>query len=177
MPGFIVPGAGGGHRTAQTSRREYYYSYFWEIINLFEGGGWGTPNSPLIGLKDATLPTFTVGKESYFASSLEYKYAKNVTWDDLKVSWYDSDGLFDYMRQWRQSVWSPECGLADANSYKRQSQMEYYLPTGAKSNSWTLKNSWPSQIRHGDLTYTTSEVKIVEVTITYDWAVEKPAGR
>jgi len=34
-----------------------------------------------------------------------------------------------------------------------------------------LVGSWPSVIRHGDLTYTSSDVKIVEVTLTYDFAV------
>lgn len=176
MPGFVVPGAGGGHRSAQTSRRQYYYNYTWEIINLFESDGWTDPNSPLIGLKDASMPTFTVNKETYQGASLEYKFAKSVTWEDIKVSWYDSSGLLEIMSKWRGNVWSPECGLADANHYKRQSRLEHYLPTGAGANAWLLKNSWPSQIRHGDLTYTSSDVKLIEVTITYDWAVEQPSS-
>ncbi len=172
MPGFIVQGAGGGHRAAQTSRREYYHNYFWEIVNLFEGPGWNNPNSPLIGLKDCSMPTFTVNKETYQGASLEYKFAKSVTWEDIKVSWYDSVGLLEIMREWRSSIWTPECGLSEANQYKRQSILSYYLPTGQSANFWTLINSWPSQIRHGDLTYTSSDVKLIEATITYDWAVE-----
>lgn len=174
MPGFVVPGAGGGHRAAQSSRRQYYYNYFWEIIKLFETEGWD-PESPLIGLRECSLPTMTVNKETYNGASLEYKFAKNVTWEDIKATWYDSVGLLQVMKEWRSSVWTPECGLAPANDYKRESRMSYYLPTGLKTNVWILKNSWPSQIRHGDLTYTSSDVKIVEVTITYDWAVEEPS--
>ncbi len=172
MPGFVIPGIEGGHRKAQTSRREYYYNYFWEIIKLFESPEWDSSASPVIALRDATLPTFTVNKETYQGASLEYKFAKGVTWEDIKVAWYDSEGLLDVMKLWRGNVWSPECGLSDANHYKRESIIEYYLPSGRKTARWTLKNSWPSQIRHGDLTYTSSDVKIVEVTITYDWAEE-----
>ena len=36
--------------------------------------------------------------------------------------------------------------------------------------NWFLYNSWPSQIRSGELTYTNSDIKIVEVTVAYDWA-------
>lgn len=176
MPGFNIPGAGGGHSVAQTSRREYYYNYFWEIVNLFEDiDGWGIPDSPLIGLRDATLPIMTVNKETYQGSSLEYKFAKSVVWEDVKVGWYDSIGLLEVMKRWREDIWTPDRGIAQANEYKRQSVMSYYLPTGLHTNTWTLVNSWPSQIRHGELTYTSSDVKLIEVTITYDWAVEKPS--
>ncbi len=173
MPGFIVHRV-GGHRLKSTGRVQYYYNYYWEISNLF--GTNFNEDSPLIALKDANTPTFTVNKESYVGSSLEYKFAKSVTWDDLKVSWYDSDGLLAVLKQWRASVWTPECGLQMANDYKKQSQLTHYLPTGAKVNSWLLVNSWPSQIRSGELTYTSSEIKLVEVTVTYDWAVERPGS-
>ena len=174
MPGFVIPGADGGHRKAMPSRREYYYNYFWQIVKLFESPEWDSTASPVLALRDASLPTFTVNKETYQGASLEYKFAKSVTWEDIKVAWYDSEGLLDVMKLWRSNVWSPECGLSDANHYKRESRMEYYLPSGRKTAGWLLKNSWPSQIRHGDLTYTSSDVKLVEVTITYDWAEEQP---
>jgi hypothetical protein len=80
------------------------------------------------------------------------------------------------MKEWRKSVWTPECGIKIAGDYKKNSTLRSYLPTGAKANEWRLINSWPSQIRYGDLTYTGSNVKMVEVTVTYDWAEEKPAS-
>lgn len=190
MPGFIVGSTGGGHSLTKgnllgfvarvfpqgpNSRREYYYNYFWEVSSLFEEGFRWLGDAPLISLRDCTLPTFTVNKETHQGSSLEYKYAKSVTWEDIKVTWYDTIGLLAEMKRWRSNIWTPECGIADANSYKRESNLGYYLPTGKSVNHWVLKNSWPSQIRHGELTYTSSDVKIIEVTLTYDWAVESPA--
>lgn len=174
MPGFMVRGV-GGHRSIDDARREYYYNYYWEVVNLFESSS-QQGSGVLVGLKDASLPTFTVNKETYMAASLEYKFAKSVSWDDVKVSWYDHIGLLKTMKEWRSNVWSPECGLSDANHYKRRSLIEYYLPTGEKTCGWILRNSWPSQIRHGELTYTSSDVKLIEVTITYDWAEERPAN-
>lgn len=174
MPGFIVQGmGGGGGSSGVSSRRQYYYNYFWEVLNLFDANI--SRFEPLISLKDATLPTFTVNKETVMGASLEYKFAKSITWEDIKITWYDSEGFFPYVRSWRRMVWDQATGLQQANVYKRESLLHYFLPTGKRANQWHLINSWPSQIRNGDLTYTSSEVKLVEVTVSYDWA-EETAG-
>lgn len=170
MPGFIVNGVGGHRDTGINSRTEFYYKHFWEINNLF--GTNFSNGSPLIALKDATSPVFSVVKEAYIASSLEYKFAKSVSWDDIKVTWYDSDGLLKHIRDWRRSVWTPECGLKAGGEYKKRSILSNYLPTGDKSNQWTLFNSWPCSVKSGDLTYTDNDIKVVEVTVCYDWAEE-----
>lgn len=174
MPGFLVDGNWGTpHRTSAESRREYYYNYTWDLTSVFEIY---SPSSlpQLVCLKEMGTPTFTVNKEHYQGASLEYKFAKSVVWDDIKVTWYDTVGLLSIVRQWRQSVWTPEQGLKQANEYKKTTLINSFLPTGQSEQSWRLINSWPSQIRHGDLTYTSSEVKLVEVAITYDWADELP---
>lgn len=168
MPGFKVHGDFGGNRNAPEAKLDYYYNYFWEIDSLFETNF--DAGSALISLRDAGTPTFTVNKETYQGASLEYKFAKSVIWDDIKVSWYDTDGLVDAIEQWRQTVWSPGCGLRQASEYKKESRITSFLPTGKSDVAWLLRNSWPSQIKYGDLTYTTSDIKIVEVTVTYDWA-------
>lgn len=172
MPGFNVEDL--GDREGVSGRQEYYYNYFWEVEALFDDAQ-GFKKSALINLKDATLPTFTINKETYTASSLDYKFAKSVNWDDIKIAWYDTIGLLEKMKEWRQSVWTPECGIKMPNEYKKVSTLSSYLPTGDETNRWTLHNSWPSQIRYGDLTYANSEVKIIEITVTYDWAEELPA--
>lgn len=175
MPGFIIQGMGGQVLSSRVSsgRRQYYYNYFWEIEQLFGTDSFSSTDA-LVALKDATLPTFTVNKETYVGSSLEYKFAKNVTWEDIKITWYDTEGLLAFVKGWRKVVWTPEKGLQMPNEYKKQSILHHFLPTGKKDNKWLLINSWPSQIRNGDLTYTSSEVKLVEVTVTYDWAEETP---
>lgn len=170
MPGFVVDRDIGGHRIRENSRREYYYNYFWEIQNLFETNF--TEGSPMVSLKDATLPVFTVNKEQVQGSSLEYKFAKSVVWEDIKISWYDTLGLLDVLVAWRSTVWTPQCGIKTANEYKKVSTLSTYLPTGQSVNEWVLINSWPSQIRYGDLTYTNSDVKFVEMAVSYDWADE-----
>lgn len=125
-------------------------------------------------LQTMTLPSFTVGKETYQGSALNYKFAKYVDWDDVKVTWYDTQGLLGTISGWRKSVWTDANGLADASKYKRRSLLNTALPDGSSTNGWQLINSWPSTIRYGELTYLQSDAKIVAVDITYDWCNETP---
>lgn len=178
MPGFSVPfkdkTVGGHGRKADASSVEYYYTYTWQVFQLFESNYY--KNNAFINLKDTTLPTFNANQDTYVASSLEYKWAKSISWDDIKVTWYDTAGLADIMREWRSRVWSQVNGLQVAGEYKKRSQIDVYLPTGANVVTWCLFGSWPRVIRQGELTYTSSDVKIVEVTITYDWAEDRNSG-
>lgn len=175
MPGFNVNTI-GGNTTLTPATAEYYYSYTWQILQLFNvlPGEVQTDDSPLIHAKDMTLPTFTVNKETVMGASIDYKYAKGISCEDIKITWYDTYGLLSLIRAWRRRVWTPESGLGQSNAYKRRSILVNYLPDTESINAhgvveYTLIGSWPSVIRYGDLTYANSDAKLVEVTLTYDW--------
>ena len=167
MPGFFVRTI--GDPSAPADNIETYYSFTWEIPIIF---GKATDRTCLIYLRDASLPSFSVGQERVKGASLNYKYASDVTWEDIKVTWYDTKGMLAVVTAWRESVWTVDGGLQPPDSYKKETVIYSSLPDGTAINSWRLVGSWPSTIRHGDLTYTQSEVKVVDVTITYDWAIE-----
>jgi hypothetical protein len=124
--------------------------------------------------KDATVPTFSVGKETVDGASLVYKYASMVTWEDIKVTFYDtmlgSGKTSDVVKGWRKTVWTDTGGLASPSDYKKDSQISIYTLDWETSTVWTLHGSWPSTIKEGDLTYTNTDVKVIEVTVSYDWA-------
>lgn len=177
MPGFAVGRFNNDPRTGVTksplvrSSMKYYYNYTWYIPKV--AGVSSLSNPVLLQLKDATAPSFTVGVEKYIGGSLEYKFAKNVSWDDVKIAWYDTVGMMAIITYWRQSVWRYDIGLRPASSYKATTEIVGYLPTGKKEYGWTLYGSWPSTIKSGELTYSNSDVKTVEVSLTYDYAVEE----
>jgi len=186
MPGFIIAGPGDHAPIPSLSdgsgRQEFYYKYTWEVTSYFEDDGASDvplySDNPLVYLKDATLPTFTANVDSIVGGSLEYKWAKSVIWEDVKLSWYDSVGLVEKMRKWRKRVWNPITGIQPASAYKKMSKLKNYLPTydGDKLGqpiTWVLNNSWPKIIKYGDLTYTQSDVKLIEMTVAYDWAEEE----
>lgn len=170
MPGFKVGDIGPD---SVSGRPKTYYSYTWEIPFIFDASGL---RGPLVYCREVTLPTFTVGQEQVKGASLVYKYANDVTWDDIHLTWYDTEGMLEILKRWRERVWTVDKGLAAADDYKRRTLLLSTLPDGTAAQRWELVNSWPSSIRNGDLTYTQSDVKVVDVTVTYDWAVETPPG-
>ena len=176
MPGFNIGDNSDAAKNIDSTVK-YYYTYTWEITELFDAQytDQGEEN-PVIMLRDMTLPTFSTGVDKYLGSSVEYKYAKSVSWDDVKLTWYDSDGMISIIEGWRRSIWSDSGttttrgGLRPGGEYKKRSILSYFLPNYSGRVNWYLYNSWPSQIRSGELTYTNSDIKIVEATVTYDWA-------
>lgn len=185
MPGFIVNNIGGDRKRGVQPTANYYYTYLWNIDSLFVDSGFlsgftnfykSLSDVGLIHAKDMTLPAFSVSKDMLIGGSLEYKFAKAVSYDDVKITWYDTVGLIDTLKKWRESVWDPKTGLAPYGDYKKLTVQRQYITNddGDVSDDVTyrLHGSWPSTIRHGDLTYTNSDVKIVEVSVTYDYAIE-----
>lgn len=173
MPGFKVQLIGGDKYEGIAPTGKYYYTYHWTIEQLF--GDYLRNSSVTISAKEMSLPTFTVAKESITGGSLEYKYAKSVSYNDVSITWYDTLGMIDIIKKWRKSVWDPESGLAVAEQYKKTTRQRQYLPyeEGEKGDvSYVLYGSWPSTIKYGDLTYVNSDVKIIDVSITYDYAIE-----
>lgn len=130
-------------------------------------------SNSLIYLKEATYPTFTVDKETHQGASLVYKFAKAVNWDDVTVTWYDTQNLINTMTQWRQGVWTADGGIAPASSYKKNSELHYALPDGSGGDcQFNLTGSWPSSIKYGDFSYAQNEIKVITVNVTYDWCEE-----
>ena len=179
MPGFII----GDTKSDQAKRPigfnlntvtdEYYTNFFWDVSNIV-----GTfiknqagPSKSLLALKECKLPTFTVEEEKVLGSSVEYKFAKKVNWDDISVTWYDNFGLLNVMKTWMNSVFTLTRGIALASSYKKETKILVYTPSNSSRQTYTLNQSWPKSIKFGDLSYTSSDIKMVEATISYDYAV------
>lgn len=125
--------------------------------------------------KDVTLPTFTANKEEVVGGSLRYKYASEIQWDDVKITFYHVFGsgsdTLSVLHGWRSAVWTPETGLGSPSKYKKTSIIGIYSPGWELLYNVQLIGSWPQTIKEGDLTYTSSDIKVVEVVISYDWAV------
>lgn len=170
MPGFRVGFETGDVNRSLPATTKFYYNYTWEIPEIL--GTVSNRFNQLIALRDMTTPAFTANKETFISTSVEYKYAKSITWEDVKITFYDTEGLINIIKSWRSSVWKETHGLMSASGYKKNTNIRCFLPDDTKGYGWKLIGSWPSSIRSGDLTYTSSDVKVVEVNLTYDYADE-----
>lgn len=185
MPGFNVPspfeGTIGETDIEAANEIRPFTTYTWRIPFLF-----GEPikgDSPIIFVKDATTPSFNAKRKEIQGSSLIYKYADSIIWDDIRLSFYDitshyKKSVSSILEGWRKKVWDETNGIGTAGGvsskvggYKLDSQIDCYTYDDVLKERWTLKGSWPQSIRYGDLTYTESNVKLVEVVVTYDYAV------
>ena len=165
MPGFVINGIGKGASSSVVP----YYNYTWEINQLF---GSAAASTATIFAKEITLPTFGVTKEEVSGASLKYKYAGEIHWDDVRVTFYDTQGLCSILKQWRGTVWQPSTGLGLASDYKKDSSVNLFTGDGDMDKGWLMHGSWPSEIKEGELTYASSEFKYVVVQVAYDWAEE-----
>lgn len=176
MPGFMVGGSIGGHTLTAggftpggtPSNAHYYHTYHWEVSNVFNEFIAG---QKYISLKECGLPTISIEKETYKGSFVEYKYAKSVTFEDVTMSFYDSYGLLDKINQWYANVFDENAGIAAASVYKKNSSITVSLPEAGSNSTqvYWLYGCWPSSVKYGDLTYTSSDVKVVDLTLTYDY--------
>lgn len=191
MPGFQV--SGGLSRSVGEGvslNHSPFYQHTWNIP-FFGGENIGKEDARAF-CRDATLPTFSVEKEEVQGPSLTYKYASNVNWDDVRITFYDipvsndiAKNLCGKLKNWRRQVWNEEHGIGMASidhssdgggitrptaGYKQNTNIHYFSGDTDKHVTWQLFGSWPQTIRDGDLTYTTSEIKLVEVVLSYDWA-------
>jgi hypothetical protein len=124
--------------------------------------------------KDVSLPTYSATKEEVEGSSLQYKYASGVRWEDVRITFYHvragGTDTLTRLHGWRSSVWTPTLGLQSPDKYKNNSVITVYDSGWEEVYRWMLIGSWPQSIKEGDLTYTSSDVKVVEVVLSYDWA-------
>jgi len=174
MPGFMVgPGLG---EPVPAENVKPFYTYTWDIPFLF--GDNVTIETPAVFGRDCVLPTFAVQREEVEGGSIIYKFASYVNWEDVRLTFYDIPvggyKLADQLRVWRDSVWEPGSGLYFAEQYKKETVLRQFNMDTTETYAWRLYGSWPQSIRDGELSYTRSEVKIVDVVVVYDWADTKP---
>lgn len=151
------------------------YTYTWRLDELTGNGI--NDNSPLIYVKELSLPEFGVETEDVPGASIKYKYAKGITWNDVKITFYSTGGLLAALEDLKSKVWSPETGIQSAVEYKRTSGItQFYADDQTEAQSWTLNGSWIKGISHSNLTYTGSDVHNVIATVAYDWAESSPGN-
>lgn len=167
MPGFNI---GGGSTGSQPSNQEEVNrNHRWRIITLGENL---ISRDRLVFAKTLQLPSFSIEEESVMGAHIKYKFAKCVNWEDVVVTFYDTDDLLDLLIEWQNKVFDNQAGIKLANDYKRRSAFALTDGDGTESDiKYQLINSWPKSISHSQLSYEDSEIKLINLTLSYDFAV------
>ena len=175
MPGFNI--GGNAQREPSNVEKDPFRVHRWRIVNLGVGGTGGSSGSifrpPTLALyaKSLTLPSFNVEEEVVIGASVKYKFAKLASFEDVVITFYDTIGIYDGILDWQQDVWDKTNGVRMAERYKRNAQ--FCLTDGQGRDTGTvflLIGCWPKQVSHSALTYDSSELKLINLTLSYDWA-------
>ena len=166
MPGFNIGAGAGGSEPSNTT--ELNRNHRWRIISLGENT---IPRQSLIFAKSLQLPGFTIEEETVQGAAIRYKFAKIVSWEDVTITFYDNVGLVDNLLKWQNLVYDSGAGIKLANDYKKSSSFELTDGNGATAGpTYFLINSWPKSLSHSQLSYEDSEIKLINLTLSYDWA-------
>ncbi len=171
MPGFaITPGQAGNQRNPPVPQNAVY-TYTWDIANLV-GQGVGR-DSPLVFVRTCNLPQITFEEDNVDTGHVDYKFPKGVKWQDVKMSFYDTEGLKDVLKAKTDSVWTPEEGISPAAEFMADTTINVNFANNELAYSWILRNSWIKQLGYTELTYEASNVFNVNIVVGYHWA-EQP---
>lgn len=168
MPGFSI-GNGGGD--APLHNQEFLRAHRWFATKI---GPLRIDNRKLI-LKEMYLPNIDIEEEAVSGTTISYKFAARVKFEDVQLIFYDTSTLYNELVKWRAKVWTPETGLSVASEYKDECEFFQHSPTGlfggatVPVTSFRLRNSWPKSISHSVLSYTDPDIKTVTLKLSFDW--------
>jgi len=148
------------------------------------------------GLTNGTDPTLlwyakTVSKPSFTIAAAEHKYLNHtfyypgsVTWNDVTMTLVDPvnpDTTATFSDIMIQSGYAPPSSPGKAATMSKASaagalgaiNITQYDGAGAELETWTLHNSFLSEVKYGDLAYGEDDLTEVSIVLKYDWASVK----
>jgi hypothetical protein len=166
MPGFNIQGSGTGSNP--NHKVEFHRVHRWIIEDLGTASG----GDPLrLYAQSVQLPSLTFDEEKIKSgASITYKIAKKANWQDFTIKFYDVYGLYKLFDTWQKRIWNQDTGIGRADQYKRSVILLLTDGEGNEKQKYTAFGAYPKSITHGDLSYASSEVKLLTVTYSYDFA-------
>ena len=179
MPGFKI--LGSETNAGPTNMQEFNRAHRWRILDIGfpvpagGGAGSGPAADKLLGAglfaKSLQLPSLSFEEEKVAGGATTYyKIAKRALWENVTVTFYDTVSLYDIFKKWQDKIWTPEDGIKKASDYKGVATFLLTNNEGDRAQTFKLRNAYPSKIAHGELSYTNSDIKLLTVTYSYDFA-------
>jgi hypothetical protein len=160
-------------------KRQFRFTVEFQGIQSSVGGG----GAVLWYAKSVTKPTFQIAATEHKYLNHTFKYPGSVTWQDVTVTLVDpvnpdmTATLSDIVVQ---SGYAPpggvdEAGLTTISKAKSAGALGTVIITqidaeGKPLETWTLWNSFITEVKYGDLAYGNDELSEMTVALKYDWA-------
>jgi len=164
MPGFkILPSMSDGREIPSRA----VYTYTWKLNVLGNNEYEETSFYP----KSVTPPSFSYSTMEFDSGHAVYEIPKSRKWNDIKVVLYDVHNTNKDIHNMVYSGWSRDKGLKPVSGlHVGDSVIEVAYNTGEPAYTWNLFNSWIKAVSSADLTYESSGVNQLTITVGYTWA-------
>lgn len=184
MPGFLISNtstqaqSGAYARLVPDSNSDWIREHRYRLIRLLNIDMINAENNgEFLHLKEVSLPTKSIKRTDVETAATTYKFAKKGEYSDLELTFYGSRLLYEKILALHDRAHSITTGPGDYNLYKGQVELLVYesyangrLQTGPDDGlRYVFENAWVADVDHGNLTFTSSEIKTITVTVSIDY--------
>jgi len=144
-------------------------------------------NEALWYAKTCTLPSFDVSEVEHNHMDNKYYFPGRVSWSEVTVNMVDpispdaAGKLNDLLTKMGYLIPSSDASAINKQTIDKSKnaiavKIEVLDMNGDAKETWDLKNAFIKAAKFGDLDYSNDELKTVELTLRYDWAVCNTGG-
>jgi|TARA_R110000824_G_scaffold160957_3_gene335979 hypothetical protein len=137
--------------------------------------------------KSCTKPSFTISTSEHKFLNHTFHYPGSVTWNDITVGLVDpvepdmAATISDIIEKSGYSPPTDSHSLGSMSKGKAAGALGKVIITqidgdGGAVETWTLWNSFISDVKYGDLAYGTDDLTEISLTLKYDWARLETVG-
>ena len=165
MPGFGIDPTRGPNPKSDSYRDHRFVLERFFTVTVFS---W----DPLIYVKSIDLPEKTVHPLEITTPGATYNFAKKVSYSDLAITFYATDGLIESLREIEDSVHTTSFGIRSwdrVGGYKGDVVVRLYKDGQAdKSTKIIYQGCYLMSLKLGQVSYESSAIKTVTAVCKVD---------
>lgn len=168
MPGFNIGGGAGPSAPSAILETRRKHRWVWVTPDVMGRAG--------LHLKKAARPHFKYDRVNMHHIQEVAWFAGKQSWDPITLEWYDienkpdvSQAVINWVKTVTVNFTNADLGFPD--EYKATSTLSMLDGEGNVNEIWDILNSWPTDINWNELDYTSSEIQLITVQLSYDRAI------
>lgn len=127
-------------------------------------------NMEFLAVKDISLPDKEIRSFDILTPGTTYKFAKSVSYSDLRINFYGSDKFLTDINKLHDGAHNLEDGIGDFDTYIGQVKFRIFTIADRSGYiEYNYFNAWVSNVTHGQVTYGSSDIKDIGVTIKFSF--------
>ena len=171
MPGFALAGDSQGKLPNAQAEPRFKHRWVFEVAD-------GPDTDIFLYLREASRPKVNQDAVEMWHNQAPAYFSGRSQWNPISITFYDIEqnpDVSDAVWNWHQMVVehssSDSATAKRVKNYKKKGKLDSLGADGTSNETWELYNCWPQDIDFSNLSYTTSEVQVITVSLKYDAAI------